>query len=135
MRQNTVQSAFIVAAHIYLILFSLTSVLPSQGDFASSKTFFQTIRHNDRETSDNRSNKCLEGFKLQKNEAISYHGDGKGVEGGVRGVQNSFIWRVSLTGFDDDKDCCWGKQHRSIKILTELGTPEDHAALFMSWFY
>lgn len=110
-------------------------MLPSQGDFCSEQNFFQTIRHNDRETSDNRSNKCLEGFKLRKNEAISYHGDGKGVEGGVRGVQNSFIWRVSLTGFDDDKDCCWGKQHRSIKILTELGTPEDHAALFMSWFY
>lgn len=111
---------------------------PHKGTLLQAKLFFQTIRHNDRETGDNRSNKCLEGFKVEKNEAISYHGDGKGVEGGgggVRGVQNSFIWRVSLTGFDDDKGCCWGKQHRSIKILTELGTPEDHAALFMSCSY
>ena len=47
-------------------------------------------------------------------------------EGGGGTVrQNTFVWRVSLTGFDDDKGCCRGKQHQSFKILRELGTPED----------
>ncbi len=49
-------------------------------------------------------------------------------------AQNSFVWRVSLTGFDDDKGCCRGKQHQSVKILRELGTPEDQVALTYSFF-
>lgn len=47
-------------------------------------------------------------------------------EGG--GMQDSFVWRVSLTRFDGDKGCCRGKQHQSVKILRESGTPEDQVA-------
>lgn len=56
-------------------------------------------------------------------------------EEGVGGrIQDSFVWRVSLTCFDGDKGCCWGKQHQSVKILRELGTPEDQVAFTNSVF-
>lgn len=56
-------------------------------------------------------------------------------EEGGGGSANSFVWRVSLTGFDDDKGCCRGKQHQSIKIVRGLGTPEDQVAFTDIFFF
>lgn len=51
------------------------------------------------------------------------------------GVGHSFVWRVSLTCFDGDKGCCRGKQHQSIKILRESGTPEDQVCVHERRFF